>query len=149
VDGLDLAEVLRWANVDGLSGEGRFDGVVPLAVAGEDVIIAGGRLAARGPGVLRYRSPRAREVLGGHGETVDLMIQALEDFHYSELQVTLNQAEGGETRLGASLLGANPAVLDAYPFRINLDLTGNSTSVLAALRQSYRLRQRMFLRGRE
>ena len=149
VSGLDLGQLLHWTEVDGLSGEGRLDGSVPLAVVKDELVVAGGQLAARGPGVLSYRSAKARELLAGSGESVDLLIRALEDFRYSELKLTLSHAVGDETTVGVNLLGSNPAVLDGYPFRINVNLRGNTRSLLGALSQSYLVRHRVWMRASE
>ena len=122
---------------------------LPLAVVKDQLVVAGGQLAARGPGVLHYRSAMARELLAGTGESVDLLIRALEDFHYSELSLTLSHAVGDETEVGVNLLGANPSVLDGYPFRIKISVAGNTASLLGALSQSYLVRHRVWMRAGE
>lgn len=149
VERLDLGELLRATRVNGLHGEGRFDGWVPIVVEGEDLVIAGGQLTANGPGVLSFRSARIHQLLAQGGESVDLMLKAIEDFHYSEFVAKFSQSAKGDTQIGLSLLGANPNVLEGYPFRFNVDVTGNTKSLLAALSQTYRLRHRLWMRALE
>jgi len=93
VEGLDLAEMFRILDIDGLSGTGRLSGRIPVAIVteggAEAVTIAGGRLAAQAPGTLRLESERARQALAGAGESADLMFRALQNFRYDELSLAI------------------------------------------------------------
>ena len=151
-EGLDLAELLRILDIDGLSGSGRLSGRIPIVIEGETVTIANGRLAAEAPGTLRFESARAREVLAAAGESAELMLRALEDFRYDELSLAIDKPATASARLTLVLLGHNPAVLDAYPFRFNINLEGDTDRLVAALNQAYSLSNRMlrqFLQPRQ
>ena len=93
---LDLAELFRILDIEGLSGSGRLSGRIPIRIEGETVIIADGRLATAAPGTLRFQSSQARQALAGAGESADLMLRALQDFRYDNL-------EGNTDRLAAAL----------------------------------------------
>ena len=47
--------------------------------------------------------------------------------------------EGGTLTLAIGLDGANPAVLDGYPFRFNVNLSGQLAPILAAVREGRRI----------
>jgi len=135
VDGVDLGILLGLVNVEGVSGTGRLSGTIPVTITDGNVIVEDGRLAAQGPGVLRVRSEAATSALGGAGEQVALMLQALEDFRYESLTATLDiEADGAATAV-IHMQGSNPAVLDGYPFAFNIELGGNAADLLVALRQ--------------
>ncbi|MGF1628348.1 MAG: YdbH domain-containing protein [Kiloniellaceae bacterium] len=138
-DGLDLATFFDLIAVDGLSGIGKLQGNLPIVFAGEDILVEEGRFEALGPGRLSIRIQALRSALAGGGETVEMAIKALEDFHYEELSLTIAKAADNEATLGLSTLGRNPEVLDGQLFRFNINLESNLTSVLEALRQGYSL----------
>jgi len=135
VDSIDLGILLGLMNVEGVSGTGRLSGAIPVTIVDESVVVEGGRLVADGPGVLRVRSEAATSALRGAGEQVALMMQALADFRYESLSVTLDVEADGGAGATIRMLGNNPAVLDGYPFAFNIGLSGNATKILAALRQ--------------
>ncbi|MEO3429892.1 YdbH domain-containing protein [Pelagibius sp. CAU 1746] len=138
-DALDLATFFRLIEVDGLSGSGTLKGSVPIVFTGEDIIVEDGRFEAQEPGRLSIRFETLRSALSGGGETVALAIQALEDFHYENLSVTLSKTAANDATVRLSTLGQNPAVLDGQPFQFNINLESNLSSVLEALQQGYSL----------
>ena len=147
IDDLDLAQALNFLEVPGLSASGRLSGAIPITLIGETVAIKAGRLDAQEPGILRYRSENAARLLSGGGESLDLMLRALENFHYDELSLTIEKTAKGDSQLILSLLGKNPDVLEGHPFRFNINIEGNTDSMLAALGQAYRLSNRLLRRA--
>lgn len=125
VDRVDLAEIARLLGIDGLSGSGALGGHIPLRATGSGFTVAGGALAASGPGVLRYRPQKLPPEIAGAGRPVELALQALADFHYSRLTLELDKGAGGEGTVVLRLYGNNPAVLNGHPFDINVRLEGN------------------------
>jgi hypothetical protein len=138
-EALDLAAFFRLIEVEGLDGSGTLAGRIPVVFAGEDVIVDNGRLEAQGPGRLSIRFEALRSALAGGGETVEMAVKALEDFHYEELSLTLSKTAENDATLRLSTLGQNPAVLEGQPFRFNINLESNLTSVLEALKRGYSL----------
>ncbi|MPZ10226.1 MAG: hypothetical protein GEU89_08425 [Kiloniellaceae bacterium] len=138
-DGLDLATFFDLIEIDGLSGSGRLRGNLPIVFAGQDIIVEEGRFEALGPGRLSIRFQALRSALAGGGETVELAVKALEDFHYDELSLTLAKTADNEATVRLSTLGQNPDVMEGQPFRFNINLESDLTSVLGALRQGYSL----------
>jgi len=148
VDQMDVAVLFDLLAVEGLSGSGELTGTVPIQRDGDLVIIEGARLAALAPGVLRFRSDAAERALEGGGEYVDLVIKALQDFHYETLILTGNLDRDGEARLRLEILGNNPDVLEGHPFQLNINLTGNSTPILEAMLLSRTLIGEIMARAR-
>jgi len=136
---LDLAALFKQLDVEGLAGEGHLSGRIPLVFSGAALAVEGGHLAADGPGTLRIHSDAARRLLGGGGESTDLVLNALEDFRYSELTLDINKAFAADPRLTLSILGHNPAVYEGYPIRLNVNVEGRTGRLLDALSQAYRL----------
>lgn len=138
---LDLARLFGLLNLDGVSGQGRLSGTVPLSITAQTVTIADGHFAAIGPGVLRMRSGAVRQALGGAGADAALLLDVLEDFNYQTLDLRLDKDGGGEAVVRLSTAGSNPAVMDGYPFQINVNLTTRLDKVLATLSTAMRLSQ--------
>jgi hypothetical protein len=144
---LDLEQLFRLINVEGLRGTGKLSGRIPVTLSGENLVIRDGRLAAEGEGVIRYRPDEAARALGQGGESVDLMLRALEDFHYQELALSIDKEAGGEATIAMHLLGHNPAVLEGHPFKFNINLSANVDSLLAAVLEGYRTSQQLMRRA--
>lgn len=137
--GLSLGTLLADWRIEGVSGTGTLSGTLPLGIGRAGIGIAGGRLVAEGPGIVRVDWGGARETLIAAGQQVELAVRALEDFHYQSLAIGVEQAPGGEMILAIRLEGANPAVLDGHPFDFNINLSGQLDRILAAVREGRRI----------
>lgn len=146
LEGAQLAPILDLVDLKGVSATGTLNGQIPVRLKGDNFAIDGGRLVARGGGVLHVKSDRARQVLKSGGEKVGLMLQALEDFTYQTLSVEIDKSLTGETTVLLRTLGHNPAVLKGRKFQINVNLQTNLDRLLNAAIQWYRLSGRA-LRG--
>ncbi len=139
VQDLSLAELFAILGIDGLSGDGRLSGTIPMTFSEGTVVIADGRLAASAPGIVRFRSEQAAQILADQGESLDLVLRALEDFHYDELTVDLEKSANDVGLIKLSLLGKNPAVLEGYPFRFNISIEADTGKLVTALTTIYQV----------
>ena len=131
---LDLAQLTALLGVEGLSATGKLSGSLPIGLENGMVRIDQGSLDDQETGVIRYDSPTARQALVGGGQSVTLMLDALENFQYQDFGVTLDKPSEDELTISFSLEGKNPEVLDGYPFRFNINLSTDPRSLLEALR---------------
>ncbi|KAA5607013.1 hypothetical protein F1188_03655 [Roseospira marina] len=142
VQGLDLGQLAAMTPIDDLTVSGRVDGTVPMVITPGAVRIDAGRLAATGPGVVQYRGgalPGGAEA----GTGVDLARRALEDFRYTALSMDVAGSTADTMALTLSLDGANAAVLDGYPFQLNLNLEGPLTRLIGESLQGYTIPRRI------
>ncbi|SDJ35978.1 intermembrane phospholipid transport protein YdbH family protein [Lutimaribacter saemankumensis] len=147
VRNLNIETLLREWRVEGISGAGRLSGTIPVSISERGLSIRGGRLEAAGPGVLRVDWGSARERLMRSGEQVALAVTALESFSYQALAIDISKPVGGELAFAISLDGANPSVLDGYPFRFNITLRGRLEPILDAVREGRRIGGSLFWGG--
>jgi lysophospholipase L1-like esterase len=91
--------------------------------------------------VLRIASPDTAAALAQGGTDTNLLLQALADFHYERLALSLDKPLSGDSRLTLNMLGHNPAVLDGHPFQINVTVTTNLDKILGLVTQGSRLSQ--------
>jgi len=139
IDQLSVSELFTVAGVAGLSGEGKISGQAPITLFPNGIIVDKAKFAADAPGVLRYDAAQAPAALSSAGDSVGLALQALSDFHYKELVVTLDRRLTGDTDLGLHISGSNPSFYNGYPVEFNLTLSGKLDEVLRKGLAGYRL----------
>lgn len=81
-----------------------------------------GRLAAIGPGVVRFVNRAVIAELAGRDDTIGLAVRALADLHYRVLALDLDLGRGAKGAIRIRLQGSNPKVLDGHPFVFNIKL---------------------------
>lgn len=146
VDNIDLEVLFDLIEVEGLTGNGRLDGRIPLTLEDNQITIQNGNLIAEIPGMLRFQSEKASQLLAGAGKEMDMLLQAMQDFHYTELTLKLNKSAAHDLVATLSLLGNNPNVMDGQMFRLNINLESNLDKILEAMNQGSRLSDEV-LRG--
>jgi len=125
ITGVDLTELLKLLSIEGLSGTGRLNGHIPLRLESGKIAITAGRLAASAPGLLHYKPDKLPKEIAAAGEPVELMLQALGDFHYESLALELDKGTSGEGTILIRLKGSNPAVRSGQPFAFNIRVDSN------------------------
>lgn len=146
IDHINLDTFFDLINVTGLAGSGHLSGDIPIALEKNRVLITNGHLAAKAPGILRFQSEKAAQYLAGAGEEMNLLLQALQDFHYSELTLNLDKSVEQDLIAKLSLLGNNPEVKDGRPFRLNIKLETDIDKILDTINHGYNLSHEI-LRG--
>lgn len=127
VDEVDLSAFITLLALDGASGTGIISGRIPVTIRDGDPIITSGVLTASEPGQLSYKSGGTNAVAGGQGA---LVFQALEDFQYTGLTLSLEGNAQDRLTLKLNLEGANPGLYDGYPFAININTEASFAELL-------------------
>ncbi|MBF0094173.1 MAG: YdbH domain-containing protein [Alphaproteobacteria bacterium] len=146
VEGVDLGEIARIVDLDGLTIDGALDGAIPARIEGGEVLIRGASLRSRAPGVLKYRPEQPPSALHAPEQGISLLLQALADFHYKELRLDLNGRTDGEMAVGVHVSGRNPDLYGGAPVEFNLTVEGPLTQVVRQGLEGYRVPERV--RGR-
>jgi hypothetical protein len=149
VNALSMSRLFENLGTDNLKGTGTLSGSIPVTFGGGDFTIVDGRLKAQEAGVLQVHLGSARETLEKQGQAMSLMVRALEDFHYTALEIGLARPAGADVTLAVKLEGNNPTVLDGYPFRFNINLSGDLNQLLAALQAGQGLTAEVLERAME
>lgn len=113
---IDLGQLLNLFKVQGLSGSGRLDGVLPLAYRNGALEVRDGRVSSTDEGALKYAPSLAMPDNPG--------LQALRNLHFKKLDMRVNYAASGAYRTESTLEGSNPDFYDGYPIRFNLNING-------------------------
>ena len=122
--GFDLGQLLAFIDVAGLEGTGTIDATIPIVNDGAGPAVEAGRFAARGPGMLRYRSGAPATNIG---------LQALENFQYDTLEGQLDYGSDGAYTIALDLLGRNPDLYGGHPVRFRLNLGGEMPALFRSL----------------
>ncbi len=146
IDNINLASFFDLIKVQGLAGSGYLDGNIPITLENNQILITNGYMAAKAPGILRFQSEKATQLLSGAGEEMNLLLQAMQDFHYSELSLHLDKSVSQDLIAKLSLLGNNPNVKDGQSFRLNIKLETDIDKILDTINQGYNLSHEI-LRG--
>ena len=139
VTGVDVGMLFALADMDDLTASGTLDGTIPVRLADGDVIVEGARLESRQPGELHYLPEDVPAGLGTDDASLDLVLEALSNFHYERLNVDLQRAAGGETEVGLHIAGSNPDLYDGYPIELNISLTGALDRIVRDSLAGYRI----------
>jgi hypothetical protein len=139
VEDVDLAALLQLAQIDGLTGTGSLSGRIPVSIAGDAVVIHDATLAASGAGSLRYAPAMTPSALVGAGANMDMALQALNNFQYTVLTLTVNRESGGETVALMHVKGRNPDFYGGYPVELNLNISGKLDQILDRSLAGYRI----------
>jgi hypothetical protein len=138
---LDLAQLLAMVNLEGLSGEGRLDGRLPIERSAEAILIVGGRIAARPGGWLRYRPAPGVAGLAKSGAGMDLLLGAFENLQYEKLEVLLDGDANGPMQLSLHVVGVNPEFQDGRPIHYNLNVEARLADLLRQGKAVYEIPQ--------
>jgi len=133
---LDLHKILSLEQQKGLQGSGTLDGSIPLTVTSQGVTVKDGNFEARPPGgVIRYTAtPEAALAITQANANMQIVLQALSNFHYNVLQVGAQYTETGTLHLRTRLEGKNPDQKNIPPIHFNLTVQENIPALLKSLR---------------
>ncbi len=147
VEGVALDQMLAATKGAGeLAVSGTLDGVIPLSFVDGEASIAGGQLATKdGGGVLRY-VPGDVGALDEQEFSTGLFLDAVKNFHYDSISLSIDEGEAEDLRLGLQLRGNNPDLYGGAPLELNVNLEGPLQQVLSRGLATYTLPSRL---GRE
>jgi hypothetical protein len=111
-ENIDLAQILDFANVNGLSGEGLLGGVLPLVVENGRARIENGVLRSQSPGVLHYVGGAAAAAASASGQA-KLAFDLLRDFRFDSLAADIDGPLDGHMLISVRLEGAGEAASES------------------------------------
>lgn len=133
---LDLAKILSVDQQKGLQGTGTLNGMLPVTFTSGGILVKDGVIEAQPPGgIIRYAStPESSKPLSESERQLQLVAQALNNFHYSLLRVGVKYGETGMLDLNARLEGRNPDLRNTPPIHFNLTVQEHIPTLLKSLR---------------
>jgi hypothetical protein len=133
---INLANLLKQYSSSELSGTGLLSGVVPVEINLGGISIAQGMVAAaESGGLLQMNSARANAMAKSQ-PSMKLVVDALNNFHYTALASQINYDENGKLLLAVKLEGRNPALERGRPIHLNINLEEDVPAMLASIQLS-------------
>lgn len=149
VEDVSLSRLMEVYPAEGLSGSGLLRGRVPLGISSDGVQVSAGSVSAVAPGGrLQLPADKLQAMLGGN-QAMDIVVQALQNFHYSVLNSTIDYDEQGKLSLGLRLEGKNPELRGGQPVVLNINLEEDIPALLTSLQLSGRVNEAVTKRVRE
>jgi len=133
---INLASLLKQYSSSELSGTGLLSGSVPIEINRAGIRVEQGVVAAVEPGgLLQMKSARANAMAKSQ-PSMKLVVDALNDFHYTALASQINYDEEGKLLLSVKLEGRNPALENGRPIHLNVNLEEDVPAMLASIQLS-------------
>ena len=135
---IDLEEVFTMLDVDGLGGAGILDGELPVSILEGSIEITDGLLVSSSEGgTLQYNGSASQ--MNSEEDGVSLLFNALQDFHYDKLSVSINGRTTDVLTVSIGLNGYNPTVMDGFPIKLNINTEGPLVEMLRQGTIGYRI----------
>lgn len=106
-------------------------------------MIRNGRLDTKGGGVVRYVPGAESALQKGSSFQTDLLLQAMENFHYETLYMTINSKTPEELEVALHVKGRNPELYSGQTIELNVNLTGNLLNAVQSGMDIYTLPERL------
>ncbi|MCC5879262.1 MAG: YdbH domain-containing protein [Idiomarina sp.] len=138
---LDIARLLAEYPATDIQGSGLLSGSIPVRYSAQGIFVDNGRISALPPGgQLQYRSERARQMAQSN-MAMGIVMDALDDFHYSALQGDVTYLEDGTLQLGLLVEGRNPSLEQGRPVRLEITVQEDLPALLASLQLTNQLNE--------
>ena len=133
---IDISQLLKQHPSTDISGNGRISGTIPLLLGRSGASISDGVIAAESPGgTLQYRPPAAQS-MAANNQGMKLVLDALDDFHYSVLSSKVSYDTSGKLLLALQIQGSNPALENGRPINLNINLEEDIPALITSLQLS-------------
>jgi hypothetical protein len=140
VENVDLAQLLALAPLDGLSGEGRIGGRLPLVRRGDVLEIRDGSLRGDAEGGwLRYAAAGGIAGLGSNQRGFAVTLSAFENLRWESLELGMNGDTQGVVEIRLHVRGRNPEYQDGRSVEFNLNVESRLADLLRREAASYRI----------
>lgn len=143
VEQLDVAEILKLEQQEGLSGSGQLNGRFPLHYDAEGASVRDGHLTAPGGGVIRFQPDAAVAAYAATNPGLGMALGALENFQYDTLEIKLNYQPDGTALLNTRLKGRNPDWNNGHPVDFTINVEENIPDLMRTLQFADQLTEKL------
>lgn len=133
---IDISQLLQQHPTTDLTGNGRISGTIPLLLGRNGASVTDGNIAAESPGgKLQYR-PATAQSMAASNQGMKVVLEALDDFHYSVLSSKVSYDTNGKLVLALNLQGRNPALEAGRAINLNINLEEDIPALITSLQLS-------------
>lgn len=133
--GLSIKKLLELDKQQEIDGTGVIDGHLPIVMTSQGLSILEGKLEAREPGgIIQYQPEQLGQLSVLSDPNVNLVMEALQNFHYQVLKSDIDYTPDGKLVLTLKLEGRNPEMKTRRPVHLNVNVEQNILTLLKSLR---------------
>ena len=159
IENVSIGEFLKDVGDGALTATGDIEGTLPIILSGVDVKVEEGELFVKDGGRVQYLSKQLDSIseLDGTDERAlqairqgnyrDAAFEALKDFQYDELRITIDGPLDGAMGVFLKFDGKNADVLNGQPFRFNIGLEGELLNILRSFNTNAQIKSELARRG--
>jgi len=129
VKNVSLGEMMGDFGGESFEVTGSVSGVLPVIISGVEVEVENGTLAVTDGGVVRFSTPFTDKA-GESSGYAQLAFDALKEFYYEELELSLNGPLDGLVNIRAVFDGFNPNLMEGAYIRYNVNIEGELFNIV-------------------
>lgn len=133
IEKIDLSALFQQYPAADLSGNGTLSGTIPIRYSSEGIAVEAGLIGALAPGGKIQMQSQKAEAMAQGNQGVRVLVDALEDFHYSVLESGVSYQEDGTLFLALRIEGYNPAVQQGQIVKLNITLEEDLPALITSL----------------
>lgn len=142
--GLALEQLLSGLLKQGISASGTLSGIIPVHFTkNREAMIQNGKLGTENGGIVRYIPNADSPLQRGSSLQTDILLSALENFHYDTINMTINSVDEHELKVLLHVKGRNPELYNGQTIELNINLTGNLLDIVQSGMDVYTLPERL------
>ncbi len=126
-----IQELINHQGLTKVTTSGTLTGNLPIKLDGPLFRIHQGKMSAEKEGRIIYTASE-EETAMAH-ESLKTAYSALSDFHYNELQASIDMEPDGQSVIGLQVKGSNPSFQEGRPVHFNLNVEQNLLDLLRSL----------------
>lgn len=134
---IDIEELLKQYPTSDLKGRGLIDGTLPLEInltaEAPSLLIQQGLVTSQASGGLLQYQPVAKSGIGKSNQSMQLVLDVLDEFHYTLLQSSISIGVDQKLNLGLTLKGRNPNVEKGRAVNLNINLEEDLPSLMTSM----------------
>ena len=137
---VDIEELLKQHPTGDLIGKGLIDGVLPLEInltsEPPTFLIQQGEVSSQSSGGLLKYQPATKSAMGKSNQSMQLVLDVLDDFHYTLLQSSVSIGADKKLILGLTLKGRNPSLEKGRAVNLNINLEEDLPSLITSMQMT-------------
>lgn len=144
-----------------IEATGTVRGEFPIIVRGIKVLVDKGYLEAKDGGIIRYNPDEGTAVTYSQEEALNIIRRqdtaqyrslardALREFNYRELSLSVDGPLDGDVALGVVFDGRNKKVLNGQPFEFDIDVTGELFNIARSFNSNAQVKSEILRQSRD
>jgi hypothetical protein len=141
---LDITKILQLEASQGIYGTGYINGELPFDVTSTGLFIKNGKISVQPPGgKLQYKANERVKNLAKANANMAMLLQALTDFNYTELDADADYDPDGKLVMKVRLKGANPEFQQGRPVHLNVNVEENVLQLIRSIQLGDRISEKI------